>query len=329
MKIAVLGAGAWGTALAIHFARFHAVSLWSRDAQQASSLQSDRENTRYLKGATFPDSLTVTSDLIAATSASDLILVVTPMSGLRPSLTSLVALNVTTPVLWACKGLEASTMLLGHQIADAILPASQARGVLTGPSFAQEVAAGLPAALTLASEDGEFAADMAAKLHSNKVRIYSSTDIVGAEIGGAVKNVMAIAAGVSDGLKLGHNARAAMVTRGLAEIIRFGTALGAQASTFTGLSGLGDLLLTCTGDLSRNRRLGLMLAEGKSLEQILEALGHVAEGVPTAREVLRQAAQLGVDMPITAAVCAMLFDSVSAKDAVDGLMARMQRDEGR
>jgi len=322
MKLTVLGAGAWGTALAMSFAERHQVTLWARNAEQIAQMQQAGENSRYLPGQRFPAGLALESDLPRALAGTDLVLIVTPTAGLRPSLRALTALGNTAPVLWACKGLEADTQQPAHEVADAELPSSVPRGILTGPSFAQEVAAGLPAALTLASEDETFAGSMAATLNSSKLRIYSSTDIIGAEIGGAVKNIMAIAAGVSDGLKLGHNARAALLTRGLAEITRFGVALGARPETFTGLSGLGDLILTCTGDLSRNRKVGLLLAEGKPLAEIIQNLGHVAEGVNTAQAVQQQALRQQVEMPITAAVCRMLFDGLPAAEAIAGLMGR-------
>ncbi|GAB3264255.1 NAD(P)H-dependent glycerol-3-phosphate dehydrogenase [Chitinimonas naiadis] len=327
MKLTVIGAGAWGTALAMSFAERHEVTLWARDAAQLAEMQQARENRRYLAGQTFPAGLILNADLASAMANAELALIVTPTAGLRPSLRALTAIGSTVPVLWACKGLEADTLLPAHEVADAELPTSVSRGILTGPSFAQEVAAGLPAALTLASADEVFANHTAALLNSSKLRVYSSKDIIGAEIGGAVKNIMAIAAGVGDGLKLGHNARAALLTRGLAEITRFGVALGAQAETFTGLSGLGDLILTCTGDLSRNRKVGLLLAEGKPLAEIIQNLGHVAEGVNTARAVLRQAERLHVDMPITAAVCKMLFDGQPAAEAIAGLMGRGAKKE--
>ncbi|WP_374355704.1 NAD(P)H-dependent glycerol-3-phosphate dehydrogenase [Chitinimonas sp.] len=329
MKIAVLGAGSWGTALAMSFASQHQVTLWARNPEQVAAMQADRANARYLKDLPFPDGLQLSSDLDAATQTADLILIVTPTAGLRPTLKALMALGRSAPILWACKGLEADTLLPAHEVVAAELAPHIARGILTGPSFAQEVAAGLPAALTLASDDLAFAHRTADALHSSRLRIYSSDDVIGAEIGGAVKNIMAIAAGVGDGLRLGHNARAALITRGLAEITRFGVALGARPETLVGLSGLGDLILTCTGDLSRNRKVGLLLAEGLPLEQIVANLGHVAEGVNTARAVLAQSQRLGVDMPITRAVCAMLFDGLPAAQAIAALMGRETKAELR
>ncbi|PHV10322.1 NAD(P)H-dependent glycerol-3-phosphate dehydrogenase [Chitinimonas sp. BJB300] len=327
MKLAVLGAGAWGTALAMSFARHHDVTLWGRDAGQIQVLKATGENSRYLAGLRFPANLQCSASLADATRDTELILVVTPTAGLRDTLRTLASLGRHIPILWACKGLEADTQLLAHEVAAAELPEDVPCGSLTGPSFAQEVATGLPAALTLAAEDEEFAGAMAAKLHSSRLRIYSSNDIIGAEIGGAVKNIMAIATGVSDGLQLGNNARAALITRGLAEITRFGVALGARPETFTGLSGMGDLILTCTGDLSRNRKVGLLLAQGKPLTDIIRDLGHVAEGVNTAKAVLGQAQRIGVEMPITKAVCAMLFENLATAEAIKSLMGRETKQE--
>lgn len=327
MKITVMGTGAWGTALAINFAQHHMVSLWGRDESQILALSNERCNQKYLPGHRFPEKLSVSNDFALSAQDSDLILIVTPTAGLRSSLERIVQAKIDCPVLWACKGLEAGSMKLPHKVAEELLPPSQIRGVLSGPSFAQEVAAALPCALTLATNNIEDARHLTKQLANPSLRIYSNDDVVGVEIGGAIKNVMAIATGVCDGLKLGNNARAALITRGLAEITRFGQALGAQDDTFTGLSGLGDLILTCTGDLSRNRKVGVLLAEGKTLDEALQQLGHVAEGVPTAREVKRQAAALGIDMPLTNAVCSLLYEGTSAKEVVASLMGRQQKDE--
>lgn len=328
MKLAVLGAGAWGTALAIRFAGQHQVALWCRDQQQASDMQAARANTRYLPDSPFPDSLSVHADLPAAVAGAELILLVTPLSGLRPTLKALTAAGSRAPVLWACKGLEAGTMKFPHQVADEEMPADVARGMLSGPSFAQEVARGLPSAVTIAASDADFAQRTATALNTSVLRLYASDDLVGVEIGAAVKNVLAIAAGICDGMNYGLNARAALLTRGLAEMARFGAAQGARPETFMGLAGIGDLLLTATGDLSRNRRVGLLLAEGLKLDDVLKNLGHVAEGVPAAREVLRQAQALGVDMPITAGVCRVLFDDAAVVDVLQTLMGRAPRREG-
>lgn len=326
MKIAVLAAGAWGTALALAFAARHPVTLWAREADLVEEMQARRENLRFLPGFPFPDTLEITGDLQAAVQQAGLVLVATPIAGLRPTVRALAAQGVRLPLLWVCKGFEAGSGKLPHQVVQEEMPGVPC-GVLSGPSFAQEVAGGQPTAITLAARDADFARAMAQELHGGHLRIYASDDLVGAEVGGAVKNILAIATGVCDGLQLGLNARAALVTRGLAEIARLGVALGARKETFMGLAGVGDLILTCTGDLSRNRRVGLGLAAGKSLEQVLADLGHVAEGVPTALEVDRLAARLGVDMPITAAVAAVLQGRVAVRDVVEQLLARDPRDE--
>ena len=325
MKIAVLGGGAWGTALAITFAARHQVDLWVRDGARAELLAGQRENLRYLPGHALPPGLTPTADL-SILARADLALVATPLSGLRATLESLQAHAPGLPFLWACKGLEAATGLLPHQVAAAV-GCRAPHGALTGPSFAEEVARGLPGAVTLASADADFVRDLVRQLHGGRLRLYANDDLVGAEVGGAVKNVLAIASGISDGLGLGQNARAALLTRGLAEITRFGVALGGRRETFMGLTGMGDLILTCTGDLSRNRRVGLALAGGTALDQVTARLGHVAEGVLTAREVARRALAAGVDMPITQAVCAVLDGGLTPREAVEQLMGRDPRDE--
>ncbi|MGL5631285.1 MAG: NAD(P)H-dependent glycerol-3-phosphate dehydrogenase [Azovibrio sp.] len=326
MRITVLAAGAWGTALAMAFASRHWVTLWAREQDLLAEMQSVRENTRFLPGFRFPDRLVVEGDFLKAARGADLIVLATPIAGLRTAAQALAQDGLKIPVLWVCKGFEAGTGKLPHEVVDEELPGVP-NGVLSGPSFAQEVAGGKPTAITLVSRDAGFARTTTQELHGGHLRIYAGTDLVGAEVGGAVKNILAIAAGVCDGLELGYNARAALITRGLAEIARLGVALGANRETFMGLAGVGDLLLTCTGDLSRNRRVGLGLAEGKSLEQILKDLGHVAEGVPTAFEVHRLAQRIGVDMPITAAVAGLLEGRCTARDAVAGLLARDPKDE--
>ncbi len=326
MRIAVLGAGAWGTALALGFAGRHAVTLWTWQAEHADTMRADRENRQFLSGHPFPEALAVSADLDAAIAIADLALIATPMAGLRTTAARLAAAQPGVPFLWVCKGLEAGTGLLPHQAVAQVLPAATC-GALTGPSFADEVARGLPAAITVASADDAFAERMAHELHGPRLRLYANDDIVGAEVGGAVKNVMAIATGICDGLGLGLNARAALMTRGLAEITRFGVALGARPETFMGLAGMGDLILTCTGDLSRNRRVGLALAAGQRLVDIQRDLGHVAEGVMTAREVAGRARELGIEMPITATVCEVLDGRITAAGAVDRLMNREPRHE--
>lgn len=322
MKITVIAAGAWGTALAIAFAGKHRVTLWSREADVAQDLALRRENVRFLPGYRIPDSLVVTTEFPAAVAGADLLILATPIAGLRPTAQALKALGCAAPLLWVCKGFEAGSGLLPHQVMAEALGANQTFGALSGPSFAEEVAAGQPTAIALAANDAEFARTMARELHGGRLRIYANDDLVGVEVGGAVKNVLAIATGICDGLGLGLNSRAALMTRGLAEIARLGLALGGRRETFMGLAGMGDLILTCTGDLSRNRRVGLGLAEGKSLQQILDELGHVAEGVYTAREVDQLARRLNIDMPIAAAVAAVLAGRITAPQAVDQLMAR-------
>ncbi len=321
MQIAVLGAGAWGTALAISFARKHEVRLWARNAEQVAAMQRTNENARYLPGCPFPETLQPTADFASAVAGAELLIVAAPLSGLRATLEALRDNDIATPFLWVCKGLEKGSGQLPHQVVKSVLGDRQC-GVLTGPSFADELARDLPTVVTIASTDAAFALRCAEALRGPNLRIYASDDVVGAEVGGAVKNVMAIATGVCDGLKLGMNARAALLTRGLAEITRFGVAMGGQATTFMGLSGMGDLFLTCTGDLSRNRRVGLLLATGKPLEQITRELGHVAEGVPASHEVQRRANELGVSMPITDWVVSVLDGVISPLEGVAALMAR-------
>jgi glycerol-3-phosphate dehydrogenase (NAD(P)+) len=324
MQIAVLGAGAWGTALAAAAAAAgHDTWLWARDAAQAAALQATHTNARYLPEVALPPSLRATVDLPAALAhgqgADGLLVIATPMAGLRSLLQ---ALPADAPALWLCKGFEAGTGLLGHEIARTLRPGRPC-GVLSGPSFALEVARGLPTALVAASADAALAARAVEAFHGGALRVYTSADIVGVEVGGALKNVLAIATGIVDGLPAaGLNARAALITRGLAEMTRLGQALGARPDTFMGLSGLGDLVLTATGSLSRNRAVGLALAAGRRLPQALAELGHVAEGVPTAAVALQRAQALGVDMPITAAVVAVLEGRLAPAQAVAALMAR-------
>jgi glycerol-3-phosphate dehydrogenase (NAD(P)+) len=327
VNIAVLGAGAWGTALAVVLSSRHRVRLWVRKPDQCAQMRSERENRRYLPGIALPPALDISDDLPHTIQDCELAILGVTVAGLRPTLRGLGALNARVPVIWLCKGFEAGSARLPHQVADEELPAQVARGVLSGPSFAQEVARGNPAAVTLAASNLEFAGAMARELHGQRLRVYSSDDIIGVEVGGAVKNVIAIAAGISDGLGFGASARAALITRGLAEIARLGVALGGRAETFMGLSGVGDLILTCTGDLSRNRQVGLRLAAGKPLAEILTEIGHVAEGVHSAREVLRLAQAAGVDVPIVRAVCRVLYEGLTPQAAVEMLMARAQRKE--
>lgn len=333
MKIIVIGAGAWGTALAVSAAPRHAVTLWARDAAQAGLLAQARENSRYLPGVHLPDTISVRAEPVKALAElaanHDLAIVATPMAGLRQMLVALA--GYPGPVAWLCKGLEVaegSDGLLGHEIKAQVAPRLQA-GVLTGPSFAQEVAQGRPTALVAASEHAAVLDALVTAFHGSSLRVYANDDLPGAEVGGAVKNVLAIATGLCDGLALGLNARAALVTRGLAEMTRLGVALGGRAETFMGLSGLGDLVLTATGDLSRNRQVGVLLAQGRSLQQALDSLGHVAEGVYCARAVAGRAARLGVDMPITHAVVQLLDGQLEPAQAVAALMGREPAAERR
>jgi len=270
----------------------------------------------------------VTGELKAALAQAEAVIVATPTSGLREVLESLRVSAFSGPVVWACKGFEQASGKLPHQVAEETLGKGAPCGALSGPSFALEVARGLPTALTFAARDAEFAKRIARELHQPALRVYYSTDVVGVEIGGAVKNVLAIAAGISDGLGLGLNARAALITRGLAELARLGGALGGRAETFMGLAGAGDLILTCTGELSRNRRVGLLLARGELLAAALKQIGHVAEGVYSAQAIEALAAERRIDMPITRAVCAVLFRDTAPRDAVQQLLARDPREEG-
>ena len=328
MNITVIGAGAWGTALAISFAARHSVTLWARDVDQVSQMSRDRRNLRYLPDAAFPDSLHLSSDFSASVSRAELVILAVPTAALRATLHRIAQVAPAgCGVVWLCKGFEAGTSMLPHQVAAEVLPQGMPCGVMSGPSFALEVAKNLPTAVVLASEDEAFAQRTAQALHHSRLRVYASCDVIGVGVGGAVKNVMAIAAGVCDGMGLGNNARAALITRGLAEITRLGLKLGGCQETLGGLSGAGDLILTCTGDLSRNRRVGLLLAQQQSLEQILQQLGHVAEGVYAAREVHLLAGRLGVDMPICAAVYRALYDHVPLLDVVNDLLSRTASQE--
>lgn len=327
MNVVVLGAGAWGTALALHAAAANPTVLWARDAAQAALMRSSRRNARYLPGVVLPPEVAIESDLDLAWrhGRGGILVIATPMAGLQPMLEQLPD-DLDAPLLWLCKGFQDTTGALGHEIARALRPAARV-GVLSGPSFAIEVARGQPTALVAASVHADVRDAAVAALHHRGVRIYTSADPVGVEVGGAVKNVLAIATGIADGMGLGLNARAALVTRGLAEMTRLGIALGAEAETFMGLSGLGDLVLTATGDLSRNRAVGIELAAGKALADIVAGLGHVAEGVRSAPMVLARAASSGVEMPIVAAVAEVLAGRIAPEHALERLMRREARSE--
>jgi len=323
--LAVLGAGAWGTGLAAALCGRHEVRLWARDASQARAIAAARRNARYLPEIALPAALRIESDLDVALQGAGILVAATPVAALGELLARL--RGATRPLVWLCKGFQQQGAALPHEI----VAASGLRapsGALSGPSFALEVAQGLPCALTLASSNAAFAISTAALLHGGRLRVYHSDDVVGVEIGGAVKNVLAIAVGICDGLGLGQNARAALITRGLAELARLGVALGGRAETVMGLTGAGDLILTATGDLSRNRRVGLELARGRPLAAIVAELGHVAEGVHSARAALARARAVGADMPITAAVNAVLEGALTPPQAVDRLLARDARAEG-
>ncbi|WP_418319238.1 NAD(P)H-dependent glycerol-3-phosphate dehydrogenase [Piscinibacter sakaiensis] len=340
MNVTVLGAGAWGTALAIQACQRHALRLWARDPAQVDQMRAQRCNVRYLDGAPLPAPLQISADLAASLAHADggLIVIATPMSGLHEMLRAIQTLSdPATPVVWLCKGFQQGTGLLGHEVAALLLP-QRAVGILSGPSFAIEVARNQPTALVAASASEVLCERAVEAFHSETLRVYTSDDPIGVEVGGAVKNVLAIATGIADGMPrdgavddattgLGLNARAALITRGLAEMSRLGVALGARPETFMGLSGLGDLVLTATGALSRNRQVGLRLARGQPLAEILAELGHVAEGVYSAAMVLRRAQKLGIEMPITQAVVSVVEGRSSAAQALGELMARESRSE--
>lgn len=326
IPVSILGAGAWGTALAIALSSRHETVLWARDDALVRAAVARRENAAYLPGFQLPPMLRITSDLDATLDHSALLIAAVPLSGLRPLAAKLKGRSLPN-FLWLCKGFEEKTGALPHMIVRQELGHELAMGALSGPSFAQEVAQGLPCALTVASESAALRKCVVDAVHGNSIRVYSSDDLVGVEVGGAVKNVMAIATGIIDGMGLGLNARAALITRGLTEITRLGVALGGKAETFTGLTGMGDLILTCTGDLSRNRQVGLGLAQGKKLDALIREIGHVAEGVRCAEAVRRLAAERKVEMPIADAVAAVLFDGVAPHDMVARLLSRDPREE--
>jgi len=327
--IGILGAGSWGTALAILLARNgRAVRVWSAFAEELKPLIAERENRRYLPGFRLPEAVRVESDLQALLGGVHDVLVAVPSHGFRATLKQLTAHKPgQLRLVWATKGFESDTGHLLHQVAAEVFGKDTPLAVLSGPTFAREVAAGLPTAVTIASHDARFAQDLAQALHNNHFRAYTANDVIGVEVGGAVKNIIAIGCGISDGLKFGANARAALITRGLAEITRLGLKLGASAETFQGLAGLGDLVLTCTDDQSRNRRLGLALAAGQDMQSAQAAIGQVVEGVAAAAAVHRLAKRLGVDMPITEQIYRILHEHLPPRVAVEALMARALKSE--
>ncbi|MDR3492913.1 MAG: NAD(P)-dependent glycerol-3-phosphate dehydrogenase [Gammaproteobacteria bacterium] len=327
--IAILGAGSWGTALALYLARRNqAVRLWAYTSDQAELLTSERCNNRYLPGHTFPDCLSVTSDLAAAIKEDCDILIAVPSSGFRDLLISLKPLlKKKSRIAWVTKGLDPSTGSLLHTVALDVLGNQYSYAILSGPSFARDVAQGLPTAIVAASDDAQFANDLMLRFNSEIFRVYVSNDIIGTEVGGVVKNVLAIAVGITDGMQLGANARCALITRGLAEIIRLGLALGGQYETFTGLTGLGDLILTCTDNQSRNRRFGLAIGSGKSVAEAEKEIGQVIEGKNNAERLALLAQKLSVDMPITNTVLKVLQNKISLREALHSLLSRAPKAE--
>ncbi|HLM52702.1 MAG TPA: NAD(P)H-dependent glycerol-3-phosphate dehydrogenase [Pseudoxanthomonas sp.] len=329
LKIAVLGAGSWGTALAALMARHgHAVALWGRDPGAVALIDREHENRRYLPGIALPDSLRATNDLAAALSQADLVLVAMPSHAFTGTLRALAPLRpAAAGVAWATKGFEPGSGRFLHEVAEDILGPAVPLAVVTGPSFAKEVAQGLPTALTVHGGQPGFARQVADVLHGPAFRAYTGEDMVGAELGGAMKNVLAVATGVADGMQLGLNARAGLITRGLNEMLRLSAAIGARPETLMGLAGLGDLVLTCTGDLSRNRRLGLALGRGQSLDDAVREIGQVVESVQTADEVMRQAERHGIDLPISSAVRAVLHGELRPAEGLRQLLARERKPE--
>jgi len=327
--VAVLGAGSWGTALALQFARGgREVRLWGRDDGQLAAIDADGVNNRYLPNAQFPDNLRVEADLGACLDGVRDILIAVPSHGLRETLIKVQPLlDSSARICWATKGFELSTGKLPHQVAGEILGDDRPMAVLSGPTFAKEVGEGLPTAMTVAASNAEFADDLAAALSGDSFRAYTSGDMIGVEVGGAVKNVLAIGAGISDGLGFGANTRIALINRGLVEMTRLGVALGASQDTFMGLAGMGDLVLTCTDNLSRNRRMGLALADGKSIEEAQEEIQQVVEGVLAAKAVKQVADRMSVEMPICQEIYKILYDGVPPREAVGALMGRALKPE--
>jgi len=327
--VAVLGAGSWGTAIAISLTRDgNPALLWGRDSAHISSLSSERCNRRYLPDVALPDALQLSSDIEQTVRGAGDIIVVVPSHGFRSMLETIAPfIDEGQRIAWATKGFESGSGKLLHEVARDVFGDNMPLAVISGPTFAKEVARGLPTAVTVASSDDEFSDFLASRLHTATFRVYTSQDIIGVEVGGAVKNVLAIAAGIADGLNFGANARTALITRGLAEIMRLGDALNGHRETFMGLAGLGDLVLTCTDNQSRNRRLGLALGQGESLENALAAIDQVVEGVQTAREVNELAISHAVDMPISQEVYRILYEGEKPRDAVQALLSREQKPE--
>ena len=327
--VAVLGSGSWGTALAVHLGRTgHRTILWGIETDELVAMTRDRVNARYLPGVRLPDRVEIEHDFERAVAEADQLLVVVPSHAFREVLArARPLLKPGQRVAWATKGFEIATGLLPHEVAEQVLGREVPTAVLSGPTFAKEVGAGLPSAMTVASRDPAYAMELAAGISGENFRAYASSDMVGVEVGGAVKNVLALGAGASDGLGYGANTRVALITRGLNEMVRLGLALGAKAETFTGLAGLGDLVLTCTDNQSRNRRCGMLLAAGKTLEQAQAEIGQVVEGVLAARAVHMVAARHRVELPICEQIYRVLYEGVSVQDALAALMARPIRAE--
>jgi glycerol-3-phosphate dehydrogenase (NAD(P)+) len=329
MRIAVLGAGSWGTALASLLARNgHHTVLWGRNAEQVRSINDSHENTRYLPGISLPGQLKASTDLPATVRDAELILVVTPSHAFSETIHQLAPhLKAGVGVSWATKGFEPGSGRFLHEVAAEMLGGEVPLAVITGPSFAKEVAQGLPTAVTVHSEEPDFAQQVAEALHGPAFRAYTGNDMMGAELGGAMKNVLAVATGIADGMALGLNARAGLITRGLNEMLRLNQALGGRAETLMGLAGLGDLVLTSTGDLSRNRRLGLALGKGQSLKEAVAAIGQVVESIQTCDEVMRLAARFDMDLPISALVQRVLHEQITPHEGLKMLLSREQKPE--
>lgn len=329
-RVAVLGAGSWGTALAILLGKNgHAVTLWGRDPAAIEAIAASRRNARYLPDAQIPDNVRASANLKETVADADVVLVVVPSHAFRGTLERVAKLRRgPLEVIWGTKGFDPESGGLLHQAAESILPRQSRLSVVSGPTFAREIAAALPAAVTIASADSDFAARMSTMFHNPRFRVYTSDDIVGVQTAGAVKNVLAVAAGIADGLGFGANTRAALITRGLAEIVRLGVALGGRMETFMGLAGLGDLVLTCTDDQSRNRRFGLALARGLGVEDAVASVGQVVEGAETTRQAKGAGQRLGIELPIVEQVYRVIYDNRSPQDAVGALLMRPPSQEG-